>query len=48
LALDGNAPNDLEAAARNAFAEAGDAWASKEYRSEIAAVLAKRCLDAIS
>jgi CO/xanthine dehydrogenase FAD-binding subunit len=48
LALDGNAPNDLEAAARNAFAEAGDEWASKEYRSEIAAVLAKRCLDAIS
>jgi CO/xanthine dehydrogenase FAD-binding subunit len=38
----------LEASARNAFAEAGDAWASKEYRSEIAAVLAKRCLDAIS
>jgi CO/xanthine dehydrogenase FAD-binding subunit len=48
LALDGNAPNDVEAAARNAFAEAGDAWASKEYRREIAAVLAKRCLDAIS
>ena len=45
LALDGNAPNDLEAAARNAFAEAGDDWASKEYRSEIAAVLAKRCLE---
>jgi putative selenate reductase FAD-binding subunit len=45
LALDGNAPNDLEAAARNAFAEAGDAWASKEYRNEMAAVLAKRCLE---
>ena len=45
LALDGNEPNDLEAAARNAFSEAGDAWASKEYRSEIAAVLAKRCLE---
>jgi len=44
LALDGNAPNDLEAAARNAFSEADDAWASKEYRSEMAAVLAKRCL----
>ena len=44
LALDGNAPNDLEAVARNAFAEAGDAWASKEYRSNIAAVLAQRCL----
>jgi CO/xanthine dehydrogenase FAD-binding subunit len=45
LALDGNEPNDLEAAARNAFAEAGDAWASREYRMEIAAVLAKRCLE---
>ena len=43
LALDGNAPNDLEAAARNAFADAGDEWASREYRSEIAAVLVKRC-----
>jgi CO/xanthine dehydrogenase FAD-binding subunit len=41
--LDGNAPNDLQAAASNAFADAGDEWASKEYRSEIAAVLAKRC-----
>ncbi len=47
LALDGNAPNDLEAAARNAFADAGDAWVSKEYRSEIAAVLAKRCMEKI-
>jgi CO/xanthine dehydrogenase FAD-binding subunit len=47
LALDGNAPNDLGAAARNAFAEAGDEWASKEYRSEIAAVLAKRCMEKI-
>jgi len=45
LALDGNAPNDLEAAARNAYADAGDAWASQEYRQEMAAVLAKRCLE---
>ena len=45
LALDGTAPNDLEAAARNAYADAGDAWASREYRSEIAAVLARRCLE---
>ena len=44
LALDGNGPDDLEAAARNAFSEAGDEWASKEYRNEIASVLAKRCL----
>jgi putative selenate reductase FAD-binding subunit len=48
LALDGNAPNDLEAAARNAFAEAGDAWASREYRQEMAALLAQRCLEKLS
>jgi len=47
LALDGNGPDDLEAAARNAFAKAGDEWASKEYRMDIAAVLAKRCLAAM-
>jgi CO/xanthine dehydrogenase FAD-binding subunit len=44
LALDGNGPDDLQAAARNAFSDAGDEWASNEYRMEIAAVLAKRCL----
>jgi aerobic carbon-monoxide dehydrogenase medium subunit len=45
LALDGNEPGGVEEAARNAFSEAGDEWASTEYRMEIAAVLAKRCLD---
>ncbi|MGD0877148.1 MAG: FAD binding domain-containing protein [Anaerolineales bacterium] len=44
LAMDGSRPDDLVAAARNAFSEAGDEWATKEYRIEIAAVLAKRCL----
>ena len=48
LAMDGNEPGGLQAAARNAFSEAADEWATKEYRSEIAAVLAKRCLDAMS
>ena len=45
LAMDGTAPDGLEEVARNAFAEAGDEWASKEYRSDIAAILAKRCLE---
>jgi CO/xanthine dehydrogenase FAD-binding subunit len=45
LALDGNEPGGVEEAARNAFAEAGDEWATAEYRREIAAVLAKRCLE---
>ena len=48
LAMDGNEPSGVEEAARNAFAEAGDEWASAEYRSEIAVVLAKRCLEQLS
>jgi CO/xanthine dehydrogenase FAD-binding subunit len=50
LAMDGNEPaptDSVQAAARNTFAEATDEWASAEYRSEIAAVLAKRCLEKI-
>jgi CO/xanthine dehydrogenase FAD-binding subunit len=43
LAMDGNEPGGVEAAAKNAFAEASDEWASAEYRSEIAAVLSGRC-----
>ena len=43
LALDGTGTDDLEASARNAFADAGDPWASAAYRSEVAAVLANRC-----
>ena len=45
LAMDGNEPGGVEAAARNSFAEAADEWASSEYRCEIAAILAKRCLE---
>jgi CO/xanthine dehydrogenase FAD-binding subunit len=48
LAMDGNEPGGVEEAARNAFAEAADEWASAEYRSEVAAVLAKRCLESIA
>ncbi len=45
LAMDGNEPGGVESAARNAFAEAGDEWASAQYRREMAAILAKRCLE---
>jgi len=45
LAMDGNEPGGVEAAAKNAFHEAGDEWASAEYRSDVAAVLAKRCAE---
>ena len=44
LAMDGTEAEGLEAAARNAFHEATDEWASAEYRMDVAATLAKRCL----
>jgi CO/xanthine dehydrogenase FAD-binding subunit len=45
LAMDGNEASGIEDAARNAAHDAADQWASAEYRSAIAAVLAKRCLE---
>ena len=45
LAMDGTEPEGLETAARNAFQEATDEWASADYRMDIAAILAKRCLE---
>lgn len=44
LAFDGSEADGLEYAARSAYDQAGDDWASAEYRREMAAVLAKRCL----
>lgn len=46
LAMDGTEAEGLETAARNAFHEATDEWASAEYRMDVAATLAKRCLEA--
>ncbi len=37
-----------QTAARNAFHEANDEWASAEYRMDVAATLAKRCLEEIN
>jgi len=48
LAMDGTEPEGLNAAARNACHEAVDEWASAEYRMDVAATLAKRCLDAMA
>jgi len=45
LAMDGTESDGIEAAARNAFHEATDQWASAEYRMDVAATLAKRCLE---
>jgi CO/xanthine dehydrogenase FAD-binding subunit len=47
LALDGPEGSGVEAAGRNAYCDAGDEWASAEYRQEAAAVLALRCLQQI-
>jgi CO/xanthine dehydrogenase FAD-binding subunit len=47
LAMDGTEAEGLETAARNAFHEANDVWASAEYRMDVAATLAKRCLEQV-
>ena len=43
--MDGTEAEGVEAAARNAFHESNDEWASAEYRQDLAATLAKRCLE---
>ena len=48
LAMDGTEADGLQAAARSAFHDAGDEWAGPEYRREMAAALADRCLDVVS
>jgi CO/xanthine dehydrogenase FAD-binding subunit len=47
LAMDGTEADGLEVAAKNAYHEANDDWASAEYRMDVAAVLAKRCLEGL-
>jgi CO/xanthine dehydrogenase FAD-binding subunit len=43
-----NRLHSAQSAARNAFHEATDEWASAEYRMDVAATLAKRCLENLS
>src|SRR5689334_21811909 len=45
LAMDGTEAEGLETAARNAFHEATDDYGSAEYRMDVAATLAQRCLE---
>ena len=47
LAMDGTEAEGIESAAKNAFHEANDPWASAAYRMEVAAILAKRCMDSL-
>ncbi len=44
LAMDGTEADGIESAAKNAYHEAQDEWASAEYRMDVAVTLAKRCL----
>jgi CO/xanthine dehydrogenase FAD-binding subunit len=48
LAFDGGEAAGLQDAARSAYRDAGDEWASAEYRAEITAVLAGRCLEGLT
>jgi len=48
LALDGPEAQGAEAAARSAYSDAGDEWASAEYRREIAQVLTRRCVQQLA
>lgn len=48
LAMDGTEAEGVEVAARNAFHEAADEYASAEYRIDVAATLAKRCLESLA
>jgi CO/xanthine dehydrogenase FAD-binding subunit len=48
LAMDGTEAEGVETAARNAFHEATDEFASAEYRMDVAATLAKRCLQSLA
>lgn len=45
LVTDGPKPEGAEVAARAAYSQAEDAWASAAYRSDVAGVLVMRCLN---
>jgi len=45
VAMDGPNSLGIVEAAKDAYHEAGDQWASAEYRGEIAGILTKRCLN---
>jgi len=47
LAMDGTEAEGIDTAAKNAFHEATDEYASAEYRMDVASTLAKRCLEAL-
>jgi len=48
LVFDGTEELGAEIAARSAFSQAGDVWASAEYREDVAGILAGRCVRRVS
>lgn len=48
LVLDGPEAGGVELAARDVYHDAGDQWASSDYRREMAAILAQRCINSLS
>jgi putative selenate reductase FAD-binding subunit len=48
LGMDGPEAGGIEVASRNAYRQAGDEWASAEYRHEMAGLLALRCLQRLN
>lgn len=48
LAMDGTEAEGVDTAAKNAYHEANDEWASAEYRMDVASTLAKRCLEGLA
>ena len=48
LAFDGPDSSGAEIAARSAYSQAGDEWASAEYRQDVAGILTRRCLEQLA
>ncbi len=48
LVFDGTEELGVEIAARSAYSQAGDVWASAEYREDVAGILAGRCVRRVS
>lgn len=48
LAMDGTGSEGADVAARDAYSQASDEWASAEYRMHVAGVLTNRCIDDLS
>jgi CO/xanthine dehydrogenase FAD-binding subunit len=48
MVFDGPESDGAEIAARDAYSEAADQWASGDYRSDVAGALVRRCLNEIS